>query len=195
MLIKLECPNKATMNKQPSTYYLKEMPSPVGRLKLIASNQGLAAILWENDIPNRIKGLHATEHNTHPILLETERQLDEYFKGERSVFTLPLDQVGTPFQKKVWEALVNIPFGETRTYGELAEMMGDINLSRAVGGANHRNPVSIVVPCHRVLGSSGDLTGFAGGLDAKAYLLKLEGYTYTKKVKEGKKPSQQLKLL
>ncbi len=183
------------MNKQPSSYYYKEMSTPVGRLKLVASHQGLAAILWENDIPNRIKELHAIENGTQPILLETERQLDEYFKGERSVFTLPLDQVGTPFQKKVWEALVNIPFGETRTYGELAEMMGDINLSRAVGGANHRNPVSIVVPCHRVLGSSGDLTGFAGGLDAKAYLLKLEGYTYTKKIKEGKKASQQLKLL
>lgn len=183
------------MKTQSIAYYYKEMPSPVGRLKLISSDKGLAAILWENDIPNRIKDFHPVEQDTHPILLETEKQLEEYFKKERSVFTIPLDQVGTSFQKKVWDALVAIPFGETKTYGQLAKMMGDIKLSRAVGGANHRNPVSIIVPCHRVIGTSGDLTGFAGGLDAKAFLLQLEGNTQAKKVKEGKKPSQQLKLL
>jgi methylated-DNA-[protein]-cysteine S-methyltransferase len=110
----------------------------------------------------------------HPVLVETERQLDQYFAEKRKTFSIPLDMRGTRFQKNVWETLLAIPFGETRSYGQLAKQLGNPRATRAVGAANGRNPVSIIVPCHRVIGSSGKLTGFAGGLDAKAYLLSLE---------------------
>jgi methylated-DNA-[protein]-cysteine S-methyltransferase len=156
-------------------YYYKEMDTPVGRLKLVASDKGLAAILWENDNPNRIKVRTYTENNTHPVLLEVERQLEEYFAGKRTSFSLELDPVGTDFQKAVWNILSTIPFGETRTYMGIAKQLGNAKAVRAVGAANGRNPISIVVPCHRVIGSSGELTGFAGGLEAKAALLSLEG--------------------
>jgi methylated-DNA-[protein]-cysteine S-methyltransferase len=148
--------------------------SPVGKLKLVAGDKGLVAILWENDNPRRIPLADTAEDNKHAILLETERQLKEYFAGSRRQFSLPLDFRGTRFQKDVWEALLSIPFGETRSYGQLAMKIGKSNASRAVGAANGRNPISIIVPCHRVIGSSGKLTGFAGGLDAKATLLRLE---------------------
>jgi methylated-DNA-[protein]-cysteine S-methyltransferase len=110
----------------------------------------------------------------HPILLHTERQLDEYFAGKRKTFSIALDIRGTSFQKNVWEALLAIPFGETRSYGQLAKQLGNSKAMRAVGAANGRNPMSIIVPCHRVIGSSGKLTGFAGGLETKARLLSLE---------------------
>src|SRR5262249_47406779 len=104
-----------------------------------------------------------------------ERQLGEYFAGKRKAFTVKLDYRGTPFQRKVWVALLAIPFGETRTYGELAKQIGSPAAVRAVGAANGRNPIAIIGPCHRVVGSTGKLTGFAGGLETKATLLKLEG--------------------
>jgi methylated-DNA-[protein]-cysteine S-methyltransferase len=107
-------------------------------------------------------------------LLRTEKELEEYFAGKRDAFTVPLDMRGTQFQRQVWEALLAIPFGETRTYGQLANQLGNPKATRAVGAANGRNPLAILVPCHRVLGFSGKLTGFAGGLDAKAHLLHLE---------------------
>jgi methylated-DNA-[protein]-cysteine S-methyltransferase len=151
------------------------MDSPVGQLKLVASDKGLAAILWENDNPHRVRLADLVEDANHPILRQTEQQLHEYFAGKRKAFTVPLDAKGTPFQKSVWDALVAIPFGETRSYGDLAKQLGSPAASRAVGAANGRNPVSIIVPCHRVIGSSGKLTGFAGGLDTKAHLLQLEG--------------------
>ena len=110
----------------------------------------------------------------HPVLVETERQLGEYFAGERRTFDVPLSFAGTDFQKRVWAALLAIPFGETRSYGEIADQLGAPGASRAVGAANGRNPISIIAPCHRVLGSNGKLTGFAGGLEAKAFLLDLE---------------------
>jgi len=103
-----------------------------------------------------------------------ERQLAEYFSGRRKAFDLRLDFAGTEFQKKVWRALLTIPFGETRSYGEIAKQIGSPKAVRAVGAANGRNPISIVAPCHRVIGSTGKLTGFAGGLDTKAFLLDLE---------------------
>ena len=152
----------------------KLMPSPVGELKLIASQTGITAILWENDPPRRVRLENMVRDDRNPLLLEAERQLREYFAGKRQSFSLPLDPRGTTFQKSVWTALLAIPFGETRTYGELARQLGTPTASRAVGAANGRNPLSIVVPCHRVIGSTGKLTGFAGGLDAKAYLLRLE---------------------
>jgi methylated-DNA-[protein]-cysteine S-methyltransferase len=153
----------------------KTVDSPVGRLKLVATDDGLAAILWENDRPRRVPLNIEAEDRGHPVLLEAERQLQEYFAGRRTAFALTLDVVGTPFQRTVWNALLTIPFGETRSYGEIAKQIGNPAAVRAVGAANGRNPVSIVAPCHRVIGSTGNLTGFAGGLDTKARLLALEG--------------------
>jgi len=109
------------------------------------------------------------------VLLQAERQLGEYFAGKRTKFDLDLDFVGTEFQKRVWAALLAIPFGETKTYGQIARELGKPSASRAVGAANGRNPLSIVTPCHRVIGPNGDLTGFAGGRSSKRYLLALEG--------------------
>jgi methylated-DNA-[protein]-cysteine S-methyltransferase len=156
------------------TYYSKTTKSPVGTLKLVASDKGLAAILWENDNPKRVRLSRIVENKTHPVLLEMERQLGEYFAGSRQAFTVKLDPVGTEFQGKVWKALMEIPFGETRSYGEIATSIGHPRAVRAVGAANGRNPLSIVVPCHRAIGASGKLTGFAGGLETKEFLLTLE---------------------
>jgi methylated-DNA-[protein]-cysteine S-methyltransferase len=156
-------------------YVSKMVDSPVGRLKLVATDDGLAGILWENDRPRRVPLNIGAEDNGHPVLVETERQLEEYFAGRRTAFALKLDLAGTDFQRKVWTALLTIPFGETRSYGQIANQIGNPAAVRAVGAANGRNPVSIVAPCHRVIGSTGKLTGFAGGLDAKAHLLALEG--------------------
>jgi methylated-DNA-[protein]-cysteine S-methyltransferase len=156
------------------TYYSKTIWSPVGELTLVADDRGLAAILWENDSPDRVRLGALTEKAGHPVLVETERQLAEYFAGERRAFDVPLSFAGTDFQKRVWAALLAIPFGETRSYGEIADQLGNPGASRAVGAANGRNPISIIAPCHRVVGSNGKLTGFAGGLEAKAYLLDLE---------------------
>ena len=141
----------------------------------MASDSGLAAILWENDNPRRVPVNLVAEVPDHPVLIETEKQLREYFAGQRQVFSVPLDFGGTEFQNQVWQALLSIPFGETRTYTEIARQIGKPAAVRAVGAANGRNPISIIAPCHRVLGSTGNLTGFAGGLRAKAHLLALEG--------------------
>lgn len=152
----------------------KFIDSPVGKLKLVASELALVAILWENDNPRRVVLGNLRKDDRQPILVEAERQLKEYFEGKRRSFSIPLEMRGTPFQQSVWEALLAIPFGETRSYGQLAKQLGKPTAMRAVGAANGRNPISIVVPCHRVIGSSGKLTGFAGGLKAKEHLLKIE---------------------
>jgi methylated-DNA-[protein]-cysteine S-methyltransferase len=151
------------------------MISPVGELTLIASDAGLVAVLWENDDPARVRLGEVQDRADHSVLARTAAQLAEYFAGERRAFDLPLDFRGTDFQKGVWAQLLTIPFGETRSYGELARALGNPTASRAVGAANGRNPISIIAPCHRVVGASGSLTGFAGGLETKAFLLKLEG--------------------
>ncbi|MFD1801753.1 methylated-DNA--[protein]-cysteine S-methyltransferase [Mixta tenebrionis] len=155
------------------SYYSKKMASPVGELTLLASDRGLAAVLWQKEMA-RIRLAPITEDPQHPLLLETERQLNAYFAGELKQFTLPLDFVGTEFQKKVWQALVAIPYGETRSYADIARAIGHPAAVRAVGAANGRNPISIIAPCHRVIGTNGKLTGFAGGLEAKAFLLAIE---------------------
>ena len=157
------------------SYFTKTMKSPVGELTLVASDQGLAAILWENDDPKRVRLEPREARADHPVLVEAERQLGEYFAGKRDRFTLPLHFNGTEFQRKVWHALTTIPFGETRSYAQIAVQVGSPQAVRAVGAANGRNPISIVAPCHRVIGTNGKLTGFAGGLEAKAFLLRLEG--------------------
>ncbi|MDP9710893.1 UNVERIFIED_ORG: methylated-DNA-[protein]-cysteine S-methyltransferase [Pseudomonas fluorescens] len=156
-------------------YTFITLPSPVGELKLVANGSRLAAILWENDKPNRVRLGPMSEAPDNPLLMKTAQQLEEYFAGTRNAFDLELDFAGTEFQKKVWAALLTIPFGETRTYSQIAEQIGHPSAVRAVGAANGRNPISIIAPCHRVIGASGKLTGFAGGLEAKERLLALEG--------------------
>ena len=155
-------------------YFYKEILSPVGRLRLVASFRGLAAVLWENDKPERVPLTPLVRDDDHPVLRETERQLAEYFAGRRTIFDLELDWQGTPFQKQVWNALLSIPYGQTCTYGDIARRLSRPSASRAVGAANGRNPISIITPCHRVIGGSGALTGFAGGLENKRYLFNLE---------------------
>ena len=150
------------------------IPSPVGKLTLVAAAAGLVAILWDGDDPRRVP-MGTTAHDPdHLVLVSAAAQLDEYFAGTRRAFDLPLDFRGTAFQQSVWTALLTIPYGETRSYGAIAAQIGRPAASRAVGAANGRNPISIVAPCHRVIGSTGRLTGFAGGLAAKERLLALE---------------------
>jgi methylated-DNA-[protein]-cysteine S-methyltransferase len=155
-------------------YAFKTVATPVGLLKVVATDAALVAILWENDDPKRVRLPPLVENVGHPVLSLAERQLTEYFAGGRKSFDLPLDFSGTPFQKQVWSELLNIPFGQTRTYGEIANAIGKPRAFRAVGAANGRNPISIVAPCHRVIGKDGSLTGFAGGLAAKECLLGIE---------------------
>lgn len=156
------------------TFAYTIFPSPVGALKLVASEKGLAAILWENDRADRVPLGKMVEDRGHPVLAETARQLAEYFAGARTRFDVPLDFRGTDFQKSVWAALLTIPAGETRSYAQIARQVGRPTACRAVGAANGKNPISIIAPCHRVVGSDGSLTGFAGGLEGKKYLLELE---------------------
>ena len=165
----------------------KFMDSPVGKLKLVAGREGLVAVLWGRDKPSQadveLGEMRLDDGNR--ILVETERQLNEYFAGKRREFDLRLEMRGTPFQKSVWEALLGIPYGETRSYGEIAKQIGRPSASRAVGAANGQNPIPIVVPCHRVIGSTGKLTGFGGGLDVKEKLLGLESQEMPGQMKLG----------
>jgi len=154
--------------------FCKSMESPVGVLTLVAEDEGLVAILWEDDEPERVRLGPMTEDEGHPVLVETERQLAEYFAGRLREFSVKLCFEGTDFQKQVWAALLTIPYGETRSYGQIAEQIGNPKAVRAVGAANGRNPISIIAPCHRVIGAGGKLTGFAGGLEKKAVLLGIE---------------------
>jgi methylated-DNA-[protein]-cysteine S-methyltransferase len=156
-------------------YVYKFIDSPVGKLKLIASDKGLAAVLWEKDDPRRVRLGTLKPGSNNKFIKQAENQLKAYFSGKLKKFTVPLDFKGTDFQKSVWTALLTIPFGETRSYGEIARQIGRPHASRAIGAANGRNPISIITPCHRVLGTNGKLTGFAGGLEAKDQLLKHEG--------------------
>lgn len=153
-------------------YYFKLIDSPVGRLRLVATDTAVVSVGWER----RSKGSPANHFGKidHPILLETEQQLNEYFKGERKIFSLNLDFEGTDFQKKVWDALLLIPYGATRTYGQIAQQLGEPKAAQAVGAANGKNPIAIIAPCHRVIGGSGKLVGFGGGLKNKLWLLDLE---------------------
>ncbi len=152
--------------------------SPVGELTLVASPRGLRAVLW----PSEFVALREDDAEYVPlapegdagavtVLQQAARELAEYFAGDRRTFDVPLDPVGTKFQLAAWLELRRIPFGSTISYGEQARRLGDVRKSRAVGAANGRNPISIIVPCHRVVGSNGKLVGFAAGLDAKAWLL------------------------
>lgn len=152
------------------TIYSRTIDSPVGPLTAVATDQGLRAVLWPED--ERIDFESSpVESSDHPVLDAVATQLEQYFAGDRVVFDVPLDLHGTDFQVSVWRALAEIPFGETSTYGDQAARIGRPKAARAVGAANGRNPVSIVLPCHRIVGKDGSLTGFAGGLETKRFLL------------------------
>jgi len=150
--------------------------SPIGPLTLIAADGRLAGMHMEITRYEPDAGTLGTalDRDAEPVLAAAARQLDAYFDGELTSFDLPLTLDGSPFQRTVWAALQNIPYGETISYGELARRIGQPSASRAVGLANCKNPVSIVVPCHRVIGADGSLTGYGGGMDRKRFLLGLE---------------------
>ena len=149
------------------------MKSKVGALYLIASSKGLHGLFWQKQNVPMVKSLNTNEKGVK-ILAETVRQLEEYFVGKRKNFRLPVDVTGTEFQRRVWAELSKIPYGETRSYKDIACALKNEKAVRAVGTANGRNPISIVVPCHRVIGANGTLAGFAGGLTTKAKLLEHE---------------------
>lgn len=154
---------------------IRHLDSPIGVLTLVASDEGLTHVLFEGEelvdagLPDDLP-----EANDDPTLEAAAGQLGEYFAGSRREFDLPLDLHGTDFQKDAWRALAAVPYGETRSYGEQAEAIGRPGAFRAVGAANGRNPIPVILPCHRILGADGSLTGFAGGLDTKRRLLNLE---------------------
>ena len=144
-------------------------PSPIGTIGIAENGRAITDILFGETIPT------GAVVRTTPLLERAARQLDEYFAGKRTSFDLPLEPVGTPYRMQVWQALQQIPYGQTETYGELARRTGNPKASRAVGGANHHNPIPIIIPCHRVIGTGGKLTGYGGGLERKEFLLALEG--------------------
>lgn len=151
--------------------FYQYLNSPIGFIKITANNEAINEVIFvENE----------EEDNPNALTQEMTNQLMEYFEGKRKVFNLPLSPIGTSFQQAVWEALCSIPYGETRSYGEIAKMIGNPKASRAVGMANNRNPISIIIPCHRVIGASGKLVGYGGGINKKIYLLDLEKATYKK---------------
>lgn len=150
------------MNKINITYY----DSPIGFIEMSATENGLCGLYFVNE--------KSTLINNTKILKKGIKQLDEYFKGKRNKFNLPIDMQGTDFQKKIWMQLLKIPFGVTKSYLDIAKALGNYNLLRAVGNANSKNKISIIIPCHRVIGSDGSLTGFAGGLWRKQWLINHE---------------------
>ncbi|MFA6236525.1 MAG: methylated-DNA--[protein]-cysteine S-methyltransferase [Bacteriovorax sp.] len=152
--------------------YSMKINSPIGHLYLIANDQALISL--DNVSTDNFK--QATKSDTHKILKLASKQLDEYFSGKRENFDLPIEPHGTPFQQKAWKALMKIPYGKVWSYGEQAKFLKSPKASRAVGGANGANPIPIIIPCHRVVGSTGKLTGYSGGMKMKIDLLKHEGH-------------------
>lgn len=170
------------MSRMNAIYYT-EMKTPIGAISLAATNKGLCWIAFDTgegsimSLKRWGKAWLLCDHVIQEeslILKEAVKQLQEYFSGERMEFDLPLDMYGTTFQKMVWEQLMRIPYGQVRSYKDVALALGAPKAVRAVGGANNRNPLSIIVPCHRVVGSNGALVGYGGGLNIKEYLLNLE---------------------
>ena len=158
------------MNSVTPLHYIDYMQTPVGLLEIQASEKGISRVIFCES-----KNSESTP-NSHTQ--NCKQQLEEYFAGKRQTFDLPLDQVGTKFQQQVWHCLLQLPFGTSASYGQIANMMDNPKAVRAVGAANGKNPISIIVPCHRVIGQNGTLTGYAGGLTRKAWLLNHENISY-----------------
>ncbi|MDE0067659.1 MAG: methylated-DNA--[protein]-cysteine S-methyltransferase [Acidimicrobiaceae bacterium] len=153
----------------------RQVDSPIGRLRLVATDQGLSHLLFEQQAGDDTgSDGDSAEADNHPVLVAATAQLEEYFAGQRQEFDIPLDLSGTEFQRAAWSALAGVPFGETRSYRQQAEAVGRPEAVRAIGAANGRNPVPIVLPCHRIVGSDGSLTGYGGGLPIKEFLLNHE---------------------
>ena len=152
----------------------KTLKSPIGKITIVASDEALIALYVNDEEKSQLKG--AEKNDAHPVLCLVEKQLNEYFTGKRNQFDLPLKPEGTEFQTKAWRALTKIPFGKIWSYGQQAAYLKNPKGQRAVGGANGKNPIPIIIPCHRVIGSTGKLTGFSGGMKMKIFLLKLEGH-------------------
>jgi len=155
-------------------YYYTQMDSPIGWLYIVATDKFLVGLAPENGWNRLKKKFSNLIELENKILKQAKIELEEYFIGKRIDFDLPLSLEGTVFQKKAWDALLDIPYGKTISYGQQAQNIGNPKAVRAIGGANGANPISIIVPCHRVIGKSGKLTGYSSGLDIKKYLLKLE---------------------
>ena len=156
------------MEEKTEMIYGEIYQSPIGALTILSGDKGIKAIKFYEDEKVKAQG------RTNEMTRWAVKELEEYFQGKRKAFTVPCVPQGTDFQKRVWEALTQIPYGETRTYKEIAAAAGNSKASRAVGMANNRNPIPIIIPCHRVIGTNGSLTGYAGGQKVKEYLLKLE---------------------
>ncbi len=154
--------------------FYQKIPSPIGDIYIAADNKNLRYISFANSWEKIKQKLDCIHNESNDIIRQTQNQLQEYFAKERSEFDLPLAFSGTEFQKQTWQALLTIPYGETRSYSDQAHLIGNPKAVRAVGRTNGLNPIPIVVPCHRVIGKSGKLTGYAGGLDIKKFLLDLE---------------------
>ncbi|WP_449413127.1 methylated-DNA--[protein]-cysteine S-methyltransferase [Pandoraea soli] len=157
------------------THYETYYDSPLGDMLLVANGDALTGVYFSHQKYFPQAGDTRRDGADVAVLRDAKRQLDEYFHEGRRTFDLTLAAQGTPFQQGVWAELQRIPFGETRSYGDLAHALGDLNKSRAVGAANGRNPIAIIVPCHRVIGADGTLTGYASGVERKLALLSLEG--------------------
>jgi methylated-DNA-[protein]-cysteine S-methyltransferase len=158
-------------------YNYTVMKSSVGKITLVADNVSLRAIYWLNQKPDRVKFPDLENNDSNHVLKSAVKQLKAYFSGTRREFDIPLRPVGTVFQEEVWLALRSISYGETVSYSDIAKQIGRPKAVRAVGAAIGKNPLSIMIPCHRVIGANGKLIGFAGGLSTKEFLLNLENQT------------------
>lgn len=152
--------------------FIDYLDTPLGLFEFMATEQGICQAIFCGD---KICDVEKPDIRTNNITTLCKQQLTEYFAGKRQTFTVPLDPQGTQFQQSVWHCLSQIPFGELRSYGEIAKMLNKPKASQAVGGANGRNPITLIVPCHRVIGGNGSLTGYAGGIERKLWLLHHEG--------------------
>ncbi len=162
------------------TIYYHTLETAIGKIHIAADANNLLVVTFADTNWERIKKSYSDiQYKKNRIITKTEKQLLEYFAKERTEFTLPIAFSGTEFQVKTWQALLTIPYGETRSYSDQAAIIGNPKAVRAVGRTNGLNPIGIVVPCHRVIGKSGKLTGYAGGLDIKEFLLRLEGHFNT----------------
>lgn len=157
--------------------FIDYLNTPLGLFEFMATEQGICqAIFCGNEAcGDQASSIQQVESRKNDITALCKQQLTEYFAGNRQIFTIPLDPQGTPFQQSVWNCLAKIPFGTVKSYGEIAKLINKPKASQAVGGANGRNPITLIVPCHRVIGGDGSLTGYAGGIERKLWLLHHEG--------------------